>query len=159
MSVGPRVVFVRFHTSESPKLTPWLAHLERVVGPPVAEALPMAGTREAIVWQLVSGNNRQLARGAIVHDSFEDAHANASAVVAAGDRLAVHLVSEAGRGVYGWRADLDDVPVITCSRWYLTDRDRRYSIEIALRSIAIATLHTGARLTDPALMAGDRANG
>lgn len=159
MPVGPRVVFVRFNTSASPKLTPWIAHVERVVGstPAASVSEPRAG--DAVVWQLVSANNRQLARGAAVHPTFQDAHAHASAVVGAGDRLSLVLVSEPGRGVYGWHATLDDQPAMTCSRWYLTERDRRGSIEVALRSIAGAVLHTGSRLTDPALMAGEHASG
>lgn len=154
MSVGPRVVFVRFLTSESPKLNPWVSHSDRVLKSTTVSAVGADG--DAVVWQLVSANNRQLARGAAVHRSFESAHESALAVVAAGDALAVSLVSEQGRGVYGWFASLDGEPAMTCSRWYLTDRDRRYSIDIAMRSIVTATLHSGARLTDPALMGGDR---
>ena len=157
MSVGPRVVFVRFLTSESPKLNPWVSHSARVLGAAPAPAVTAEG--DVVVWQLVSANNRQLARGASVHRSFESAHESALAVVAAGESLSVSLVSEAGRGVYGWYASLDGEPAMTCSRWYLTDRDRRYSIDIAMRSVAVASLHSGARLTDPALMGGDRGTG
>lgn len=155
MSAGPRIVFVRFLTADSPKLTPWVAHSSRVVnarGGAVATKPPTG----MVVWQLVSANNRQLARAADVLDTFEGARADASAVVAASDRLVVETVSEAGRGVYGWFATLDGRPVVTCARWYGTDRDRRHSIDLALRSMATAELHEGARLTDPALMGGDR---
>jgi hypothetical protein len=154
MSVGPRVVFVRFLTSESPKLNPWVSHRTRVLDAAAAPSPALNG--DVVVWQLVSANNRQLARGASLHGSFESAHESALAAVSAGDGLAVTLVSEAGRGVYGWYASLDGEPAMTCSRWYLTDRDRRYSIDIAMRSVASAILHSGARLTDPALMGGDR---
>ena len=157
MAVGPRIVFVRFLTSDSPKLAPWVAHARRVVEskPDTVATKPSEG-EGVIVWQLVSANNRQLARGVDVHESFEGAHADASIAVGARSQLSIDLVSEAGRGVYGWFASLDDRPVVTCARWYFTDRDRRHSIELALKSISVATLHTGARLTDPALMAGDR---
>ncbi len=160
MSVGPRVVFVRFVASDSPKLTPWLGHLQRVLGSRVAHASPgepLPVTESLLVWQLVSANNRQLARSVEVRDTFEVATADAREVIESSNTLQVELVSEAGRGVYGWYASIDDTPVMTCARWYLTDRDRRHSIELALRAIAIATLRPGARLTDPALMAGDRA--
>ena len=155
MSVGPRVVFVRFPSGESPKLTPWVAHIERVVGD-VSRPERVSLQPDRVVWQLVSANNRELARGSEVHSSFSDAHSTAAQVVAASDRLALEFVSEAGRGVYGWYVSIDGKPVMTCARWYLTDRDRRNSIEIALRSISAATLHAGARLTDAALLAGDR---
>jgi len=156
MSVGPRIVFVRFQTSDSPKLVPWVTHSERVVGERADIGATAAGGR--VVWQLVSANNRELARGYDVHATFEEARAHAEMLVMATEKLEVGLVSEAGRGVYGWYASLDGRPVITCSRWYTTVRDRFHSIELALKSIPIAALHTGARLTDPALMAGDRAS-
>jgi hypothetical protein len=156
MSVGPRVVFVRFLTGDSPKLTPWVAHVKRVVGTPPIESARTDETRDIVVWQLVSANNRELARGAGMHSSFESARESAEEVVAAGANLSLEFVSEAGRGVYGWYAMHNGTPVMTCSRWYLTDRDRRNSIEIALKSISTASLSAGARLTDSALMAGDR---
>ncbi len=153
MSAGARIVFVRFQSPESPKLAPWSAHADRVIGRSVvapADDLP-GGT---IVWHLVSANNRELARGARVLDSFGDARADAQAVVDAADRLEVSMVSETGRGQYGWFAALDGEPVATCARWYASDRDRRHSVRLALLQLAGARLHDGARLTDPALMAG-----
>lgn len=155
MSVGPRIVFVRFIDGDSPKLAPWIAHVARVLGP-IFRRQPSAKEEGLLVWQLVSGNNRQLARSVAVHDSFESATASARAVVESGMRLSVEAVSEAGRGVYGWYASLDGDPVMTCARWYVNDRDRRNSIDLALKSVAVATLHSGSRLTDPALTGGDR---
>jgi hypothetical protein len=156
MSAGPRIVFVRFLTVDSPKLAPWVAHAGRVIGAHQGETVATKPSTGLVVWHLVSANNRELARGADVLDTFEGARANASAVVRAADQLSVESVSEAGRGVYGWFASLDDRPIVTCARWYVTDRDRRHSIQLALRSIAIAELHAGSRLTDPALLGGER---
>ena len=155
MSVGPRVVFVRFISGDSPKLSPWLAHVARVLGS-AFRPQPSRSDEGLLVWQLVSGNNRQLARSVAVYSTFEQATADAARLVERGTELIVELVSEAGRGVYGWYASLDGEPVMTCARWYVTDRDRRHSIELALKSVSVAVLHTGARLTDPALMGGDR---
>ena len=156
MSVGPRIVFVRFVTSESPKLTPWIAHTGRVIGTRARELQDAKPVHGIVVWQLVSGNSRQLARGVEIHETFEDARDNATSVLNGGPALAVQRVTEAGRGMYGWFASLDDNPVMTCARWYPTDRDSRRSIDLAIRSIPVTTLHEGARLTDPTLMAGDR---
>lgn len=156
MTVGPRVVFTRFGTSDSPKLMPWLAHTKRVLGPAIEMVASPAGGDGAIVWQVVSANNRQLARGVVVHDTYESARATAAGVVADALALEVTLVSEESRGVLGWFASLPDGPVIMGARWYATQRDRRYAIELALRSVAVATLQVGARLSDPALMAGPR---
>ena len=154
MAVGPRFVFVRFQSSESPKLTPWLAHVSRVVGRTARATMPLLGDG-CLVWQLVSANNRELARSVDVYGSFEAATAGAQLVIDASGRTAFEQVSESGRGVYGWFASIDDIPVMTCARWYVTDRDRRHSIDIARKAVATATLHTGARLNLPALMGGD----
>lgn len=156
MSPGPRIVFVRFLTNDSPKLVPWAAHVRRVVGANPRQTVEPKPSAGILVWQLVSANNRQLARSADVYETFEDATDSARAVVSSRDDLVVDLVSELGRGVYGWYASLAGVPVMTCGRWYDSDRDRRHALELAVRSMSVATLHSGARLTHPTLMAGDR---
>ena len=94
-----------------------------------------------------------------MYGSFEAATAGAQVVIDASARAAFEQVSESGRGVYGWYASVDDVPAMTCARWYVTDRDRRHSIEIARKAVATATLLTGARLNLPALMGGENGRG
>ena len=155
MSAGPRIVFVRFLTPDSAKLMPWATHSSRVIsagGDPVPVERPTGN----VVWQLVSANNRELARGADILDSFEGSRENAQAAVDAADSIEIAMVSEGGRGVYGWFGTIDGRPVVTCARWYNNDRDRRHSIKLAITALAGARLHDGARLTDPALMGGER---
>lgn len=155
MTVGPRIVFVRFLRDDSPKLVPWRVHISRVLG-----AAGTSSTRDAngqLVWQLVSGNNRQLARSVRVYSSFEEASDEAKALVESAASLEVTPVSEPRHGVYGWYASIGGEPVMACARWYFTDRDRRHSIQLAVRSLETTTLHVGARLTDPELMAGTNA--
>jgi len=156
MSVGPRVVFLRFVDHESPKLVPWVAHATLVVGGHAGASGTPLTTREGgrSVWQLVSANNRQLARGIGVHESFDQARSHAKQVVDSFADLTVEFVSEPTRGGHGWFASLGGVPVMTCARWYVTERDRRQSSDLATRSIALAVLRAGARLSDPSLMAG-----
>lgn len=158
MSLGPRVVFMRFLDDESPKLKPWIAHVSSVLGahPRTEEAISSSNREGSVVWQLVSANNRQLARGVGVHGAFDLARLHAERVVVSGSRVVVEHVSEPARGVYGWFATVDGEPVMTCARWYATDRDRRHSSELATRSIPVATLLAGARLSDPTLMGGRR---
>jgi len=155
MAAGPRLVFVRFPIRDSPRLKPWVAHIRRVLGEIESELHPSM-TDGFIVWQLVSANNRQLARGVDVYETFEEARSTVIALASSSARVTTELVSEAGRGLYGWYFRLDGRPVATCARWYLTDRDRRNSIMLALRSMPVATLNTGARLTEPMPMARDR---
>jgi hypothetical protein len=149
MPVVPRIVFARFTSAASPKLQPWIEHVRRVVGvAAVVVADDTSPDEYAFVWHLVAGNNRQLARSARVLGSFESATADARRAIELGPRLTISDVSERGRGVYGWYASMDGDAVMTCSRWYETERDRRHAIELALRSLAITTIHSGARLGD-----------
>lgn len=155
MSAGPRIIFVRFLTPGSPKRAAWTSH-SRLVLKAFDDEAPAESASGLVVWQLVSGNNRKLARGIDVIDTFDGARVNAGDLVAASDRLEIEFVSEAGTGLYGWFASLDGRPVMTCARWYVNDRDRRSSVELALRCLAIAELHSGTRLSDPVLSGGKR---
>jgi hypothetical protein len=156
MSVGPRIVFVRFAAIDSPKLTPWLGHLQRVVGLHSSVSAPHTDSGNVFVWQLMSANNRQLARSADVRDTVEVALADAREVVDSCRDLSIELVGEESRGVYGWYAAIEGRPVMTCARWYLSGRDRRHSIDIAMSAVETASLRPGVRSADPALGRGDR---
>jgi hypothetical protein len=155
MAQGPRVVFTRFDTETSPKLALWSAHVSRVLArEDVAPTEPDPhGEESVLVWQLVSANNRQIARCARQHRSFDAAWNDATEVVATAGELEFVQVSERGRGVYGWYARASERPVLVCAKWYITDRDRRQSMQLASLAVAKAELRTGARLIDPALMA------
>lgn len=148
MAVGSRVVFTRFASAQSTKLTPWQHHSSRVTGYPAADVPELRGAREdpgALVWHLISGNNRMLARSARIFGSLPEAALNAASAAAAARHLAISHVDD-GRGERGWYATLADVPILTCARWYISERDRRNSIESALTSLEIATLRPEATL-------------
>ncbi|MBC7519176.1 MAG: hypothetical protein H7248_09940 [Microbacteriaceae bacterium] len=164
MSVGPRVVFLRFLSEESPKLKPWRAHYASVTGK-TPETISRDGDGDrggdrggsssesgVVTWHLVSANNRPLGRSGSSFLAFADAVDDAQRAVAACHRLEVVLVAHAVSGRYGWFAIADGAVVITCARWYLTERDRRKSIALATDSLAIAALGAGARSINPALM-------
>lgn len=156
MTVGPRILFTRFASGHSPKLQPWLAHLHRILladgrAVPALEGELGDG---ALVWQLVSGNNRQLARSAGVYSSFDSATSSVTAMASEAARLSVALVSEHQRGVFGWYASLDGNPVLACARWYDTERDRARSIKLVIPSFAIAVQLPTVRLIDRALPTG-----
>jgi hypothetical protein len=158
MSVGPRIIFLSFDSQESQKLVPWVTHAARVVGDRPSAPDPQTSSQGNVrsVWQMVSSNNRQLARGLGVHGSFEQARSHAKRVADSGADLIIEYVSEPGRGVYGWFANLAGEPVMTCARWYLTKRDQQHSSELAARSVSVAALLAGARLADPSLIGGRR---
>ncbi len=154
MTVGPRIVFLRFATSTSPKLRPWREHLRRVTG----AAPEIVGlddeSASVIVWNLVSGNNRELGRGAKIFQRFDDAVLSVQRLIP--ENLEFAPVSGDRDGVYGWRASFGGQTEVACSRWYQTDRDRQHAILIAAAALRVASLGAGARFNHPALMAGER---
>ena len=93
------------------------------------------GADDVWVWSLVSGNNRQLARGASVHSSLAAARRDAARMLESRDLLSVELVTGTERARYGWFATVGGHPVATCARWYPTDRDRNHSLDLALHSM------------------------
>ena len=154
MTVGPRIVFTRFVSGDSPKLQPWISHLKRTLRTNAHHAIPALDGLQtgAVVWQLVSGNSRQLGRSSRIFGSFESASADAQRIIARAADLETVLISEHLRGVYGWYAAIDGEPAVTSARWYETERDRARSIALALTSLATAALQPGSRLVDASLM-------
>ncbi|CAN5353141.1 hypothetical protein BH09ACT5_BH09ACT5_18540 [soil metagenome] len=150
MSPGPRIVFTRFLTGDSPKLVPWVEHARQVTARTAEAGASLGPEASPIVWQLVSGNNRHLARSVAIHSSFEDAAASARGIIAARADLLVELVSQPTRGSYGWYAADGGAPVMLCARWYVTPRDRRHSLALALRCLDEAELDPGVRVVYPA---------
>lgn len=156
MTVGPRIVFTRFVDGDSPKLGPWISHLRHTLRLDAKTPTPIIGdlAQGAVVWQLVSGNNRQLARSSRIFASFENASVDAQRSITLADRLAIDLISEHRRGVYGWFASIDGEPAMTSARWYENERDRVRSITLALPSMAAAVPLSGTRLVDVSLTGG-----
>ncbi|MBC7723592.1 MAG: hypothetical protein H7146_02445 [Burkholderiaceae bacterium] len=118
-----------------------------------AGALSRVGPRDdtgAVIWHLVSGNNRMLARSAQIFGSIPEAVLGAESAIAAVVHLVVALVDEDGGGERGWYAKLAEVPILTCARWYRSERDRRNSIDSAITSLESATLRPGSSLMSPA---------
>lgn len=151
MAMGPRVVFTQFATARSPKLAPWHSHSARVTGRSPIAALPAPhgfADGGAVIWHLISGNNRMLARSAQVFGSMPEAVLGAESAIAAVVHLVITLVDD-GRGEHGWYAKLSGTPVLTCARWYLSERDRRNSVESAITSLETATLRARATTMSP----------
>lgn len=154
MPVGPQIVFTRFETARSPKLAPWTEHFARIIGPGHREIDSVDPDRNVVVWQLASGNNRMLARGARTFVGLEAALADAQSVALAVAQLKVNRVGEPSRGRYGWFLSIDGDPALTCSRWYATERDCRNSIAQAVAALPVATMNSAVRRIHPSLMSG-----
>lgn len=165
MKVGPRVVFTRFTSLASPSLGSWIAHAARVTGHEpelVASTKPHAkspwaggaGQAEAtpshlptvVVWHLVSANNRTLARSAQLFSAIDDAIESAERSIISASRLQIANVRDDPRGVHGWLANDSDSMLMICARWYLSERDRKHSVDLACESLGAAVLRPGTRL-------------
>ena len=144
MSVGTRIVFTRFLTIHSSKLVPWQEHTRRVAGVQLV-LIDDSDDAPAIVWKLASANNRTLGRSAAIYSAFEDARADAEAIVARADELESKLASNELSGAYGWFLEAEGEPAVVCARWYSTSRDRNQSLEIARTALAAAVLESGAK--------------
>ena len=136
MTARPSLVFVCFPAAVRSRLPLWSGHAGRVIsaaGRTYSARSP--GADDAWVWSLVSGNNRQLARGASVHPTLAAARRDAARMLQSRELLAVELVTGTERARYGWFATVGGHPVATCARWYPTDRDRNHSLDLALNSM------------------------
>lgn len=151
MTVGSRIVFMRFAAARSPKLQLWIDHFERVVGhaPRVVNSVVPSQEECIVVWQLVTANNRMLARSANLYERFEDARADALAASGFTGPREIVLTSHQRRGEHGWYFCLDGEVEMICARWYSTERDRRNAIELAELSLCTMHLGAGARPIDP----------
>lgn len=156
MTVGSRIVFMRFATARSPKLQLWIDHFERVVGhgPRVVNSVVSSQEECIVVWHLVSANNRMLARSANLYERFEDAQRDALAMSGSTGPRDIVLTSHQRRGEYGWYSSLDGEVEMICARWYGTERDRRNAIELAELSLVSSHLGAGARPIDPEVHRG-----
>ncbi len=140
---GQRVIFTSFASASSSKLRPWREHRNRVLGEFVDETVDPDGA--AVVWHLVSANNRELARSAAVFDRFQAAEESARRAIVSAVATSVTLVSDDRRGLFGWYLSLEEVPVALCARWYLAERERRHALQLATAGLPHATLGVGAR--------------
>jgi hypothetical protein len=151
MTVGSRIVFMRFATARSPKLQLWIDHFDRVVGHDAGRpVLRVAAADEgAYVWHLISANNRMLARGASVHSVLNNAIEDTVRLQSVARDMQFKFVFDKLRGLYGWYGSIDGIIAMTCARGYVTERDRRSSIEHAALSLSVAVLRPGTRLVRP----------
>jgi hypothetical protein len=143
MAVQPRVIFTRFSSVESPGFRPWIDHIARVLGP----SAPLQPTfQNPTVWQLVSANNRELARSASLFEGFRAANQAAESTVGSLANAVTHSVVDERRGLQGWYLSVEGRAEVVCSRWYFADRERTHAVSIALSALAHASLGEGARV-------------
>ena len=143
MAVQPRVIFTRFSSADSSEFRPWMEHLARVLG---SKNPSQVAVKDPTVWQLVSANNRELARSVGLFSGFASARTSAEAVARALPRATVRSVVDERQGLHGWYLLLDGEPMVACSRWYFADRERTQAVNLALAALALANFAEGARL-------------
>lgn len=92
------------------------------------------------VWRLVSGNHRELSRGAGTFDTQALALANAQSLIAEAQRLSISFVRHAVTGKFGWYAGRDYRPLLLAPSWYGTARDCERSAASALLALQAAVI-------------------
>jgi hypothetical protein len=143
MAVQPRVIFTQFSSVDSTEFRPWIEHLDRVLGKLSPVRRDVA---DPTVWQLVTANNRELARSAGLFDGFGSARDAAKATVASLAKAVPHSVVDDRKGLHGWYLSIEGAPDVVCARWYLADRERTQAVAVAVGALAGATLGEGARV-------------
>lgn len=152
MAVMPRVIFTRFSSADRPEFRPWIDHLERVLGS-AAPAVPRH-LADATVWQLVSANNRELARSASVFSGFREAYESAAGTISRAPSGVVRAVVDERSGLQGWYLAVDERPEMVCARWYFADRERTQAARVALAAMGDAVVVERAKL-QPDRFAGE----
>jgi hypothetical protein len=114
------------------------------VAVPIADAAgEPAG--DAIVWLLVSPNNRPLGRSGTPHRTYDGCHASVLHLRASYLRLTAQSLVTEDTGQWTWRVELDGATVAVSSRTYLRMRECHYSLERFLESVPQAAIVSGAR--------------
>ncbi|CAN5378534.1 hypothetical protein BH11ACT3_BH11ACT3_26000 [soil metagenome] len=150
-----KIVFSGAPARDRSVLDSWSTHARKVTG---LEAKAESAVGPVVVWHLAASNYRVLARSVQIFDERDDAQrdALAAAAAAASGQLTPRLVKNGYLGAYGWYAVVESTPVLTCARWYSTERDRRDSIRIAMAALveALPALRDG--VATPARTVGRR---
>jgi hypothetical protein len=144
---GSRIIFTRFADADSAKLEPWREHRRRVIGGAGEHRRQSTDSdRLGVVWQLMSANNRELARSSDIFDDFQDARIAATEVQEfVGSHGEVVYTSDDRRGAYGWYLSVLGHKAVICSRWYSAERERRDAVLLAMKFLPEAQLASGAR--------------
>lgn len=109
------------------------------------------------VWRLISGNHRELARGAGMFPGYLQAAAHAQRVRDDADLLAVTFMRHRATGELGWYGSLGARPVIFAAAWHRTARERDRAASSALLALrgakitAVAVKHGHRHLSDTAV--------
>lgn len=138
MTNGPRVVYLTMPATDPVRHARWVGHGRQLIGmgPEGLSLIQADGSAGFVVWHLVSANHRTLARGADLYPDRPTAERAVKSLSTSAPALKIHLVSRRQPGVYGWYATHAGAPILTCARWYESERTRRESIELALAALA-----------------------
>lgn len=114
------------------------------VAVPIADAAgEPAG--DAIVWLLVSPNNRPLGRSGAPHRTYAGCHEAVLLLRSGYQRLNAQSLAAEDTGQWTWRVELDGATAAVSSRSYLRMRECHYSLERFLESVPLAEIVSGAR--------------
>ena len=94
-------------------------------------------------WRLITANNRDLGRSAVSVVSYQLARRAVLQLRLVVRRLVQHSTNDPVTGRWGWRFDLDGVPVAASGRWYERDHDARLGAAKFLTLVPEAELIEG----------------
>ncbi|MBN9153306.1 MAG: hypothetical protein J0J05_04900 [Microbacterium sp.] len=140
-----RIVVIELASAQ--RIHSWRDHCTPALGLTRADHGPLVAEAR-FVWQLVSGNNRAIARGYRAYTTATEAQEHAAALRAVAGRLAVRTLRLSHDAVYSWVATHGADIVLMSARSYSTVRDVRDSIVMALATLPEATAGPARRETD-----------
>ncbi|MFE7846299.1 hypothetical protein ACFUTX_14015 [Microbacterium sp. NPDC057407] len=121
-AAAARVRFTEFAAADDPMLVAWARFRGLLAGPArepsrTHTAAPPVHP-ESVLWRLLATNNRELGRSYVLYRRYSTARAHVEQLQADSDALSIELIHGPHNGSRGWVIVADDVPVVTCSRWY-----------------------------------------
>ena len=114
---------------------------------PQHPALPVYA--ESVLWRLLATNNRELGRSFLLYRRYETARAHVEQLQRDPAALSIELVRGPHNGSRGWAIMADDVPVITCSRWYSSISAGSLAAAGALEAFRTAVVTDNPDRSDP----------
>lgn len=134
-----RVVITMLDSSSSGALRSWLDLRSQLLRTQTAD---VGGPRRRPagsslgVWRMLATNNREVGRGALLHDSGEEAVRAAQAAKDNAEGMQAIVVRGAVPMTHGWVFALDGEPVMMSARWYESGVEAAAAARGARRSLA-----------------------
>ncbi len=142
-------LYARFPAAGHRAALDWMRAVDDAVAAHPAVHVSHADERHAgpvVGWRLVSENNREIARGCVLHPNEQFARAETGALLRVHGELVVHAAPALRARSTGWLATYGDALVMTGARRYENRSAARSAGELAVRLLGAMA---GLRSTPP----------